>query len=270
MVVSVGMTGVERLARGQALVEFLVLALALLPLFLLMPMIAKYQDVAHAAQMASRYVSFESMTRNAGAGSWKPEAQLAQQARRRFFGNSDAPIKTDDGAGNFPANQNLFWRSPGQQALIADIGRDVTLHFGTASGTAHRDGYSAADDGLPFNLVGAAAQRMGLQSDGIYTAQVDVALLNLPAGLKNYAPFDSINLTMKRHTSVLVDAWTASNPGQVESRIDHPVLFPGALLAPARQLVDPVIGVVELFHVPGPGLGELAFWRDVVPADRLK
>jgi hypothetical protein len=255
--------------RGQALVEFLVLALALLPLFLLMPMIAKYQDLAHATQMASRYVAFEAMTRNDGTGSWKPEAQLAQEARRRFFGNSDAPIKTGDGAGNFSTHQNPFWRSLVQQALIEDIGRDVTLHFGPGAGPTHATGFGAADDDFPFNLADTA-QQLGLQGRGIYTAQVDVALHNLPADLKHYAPFDSINLTMKRHTSVLVDPWVARDAEQVESRLGHPALFPGGLLAPAARHIDPVIGAVDLFKVPGPRLGELGFWRDVVPADRLK
>jgi hypothetical protein len=255
--------------RGQALVEFLVLALALLPLFLLMPMIAKYQDLAHATQMASRYVAFEAMTRNDGAGSWKPEAQLAQEARRRFFSNSEAPIKTNDGAGNFSRDQNAFWRSPGQQALIADIGRDVTLHFGPGAGLAHADGLSTGADGLPFNLA-LTAQQLGLPVKGIYTAQVDVALLNLPADLKNYAPFDRINLTIKRHTSVLVDPWAAQDPAQIEARLTDPRLFPGVMLAPAARYIDPGIGAFELFNVHGPKLGELAFWRDTVPGDRLK
>ncbi len=255
--------------RGQALVEFLVLALALLPLFLLMPMIAKYQDLAHATQMASRYVAFEAMTRNGGASSWKPEAQLAQEARRRFFGNSEAAIKTNDSAGNFSSDQNPFWRSPGQQALIEDIGRDVTLHFGPGAGLAHADGIEAGADALPFNLA-LTAQLLGLQAPGIYTAQVDVALLNLPADLKNYAPFDHINLTIKRHTSVLVDPWAAQDAARIESRLSAPALFPGIMLAPTARYVDPGIGAFELFKVRGPKLGALAFWRDTVPVDRLK
>ena len=255
--------------RGQALVEFLVLALVLLPLFFLMPMIAKYQDLAHATQMASRYVAFEAMTRNDGASSWKPQAQLAQEARRRFFSNSEAPIKTNDGAGNFSAHQNPFWRSPGQQALIEDVGRDVTLHFGPGAGLAHANGFSPGADGLPFNLA-HTAQQLGLQEPGIYTAQVDVALLNLPADLKNHAPFDRINLTIKRHTSVLVDPWAAQDPPQIESRLSDPLLFPGVMLAPAARYIDPGIGAFELFNVRGPKLGALAFWRDTVPPDRLK
>jgi hypothetical protein len=98
-----------RQQHGQALTEFLVVALAVIPLFLLIPVIAKYQDINNATQMASRYVAFDAMTRNDTVSSgWKPVDQLAAEVRRRFFSNPDAPIKTDDVAGNFKANQNLL------------------------------------------------------------------------------------------------------------------------------------------------------------------
>ena len=36
--------------RGQALTEFLVISLVLISLFLLLPVIGKYQDISHASQ----------------------------------------------------------------------------------------------------------------------------------------------------------------------------------------------------------------------------
>ncbi len=124
-------------------------------------------------------------------------------------------------------------------------------------------------DSLPFNPA-YTAQQLGLQAQGIYTAQVDVALLNLPADLKNHAPFDHLNLTIKRHTSVLVDPWAAQDPARIESRLDHRLLFSGVMLALAARYIDPVIGAVEFFNVRGPKLGELSFWRDTGPPERLK
>ena len=110
--ISVRQQPASRPAAGQALTEFLVVALALIPLFLLVPMIAKYQDISHFTQLASRYAAFDAMTRNDSVSTWKPEAQLADEVRRRFFSNSDAPIKTGDVVGNFDANRNLFWSNP--------------------------------------------------------------------------------------------------------------------------------------------------------------
>lgn len=82
-----------RRQAGQALVEFLAMAAPLLGLFLLMPMIGKYQDIAHATQMASRYAAFDATVHNDAAGSSKPPAQLAAEVRRRYFSRPDAPSR---------------------------------------------------------------------------------------------------------------------------------------------------------------------------------
>lgn len=253
--------------RGQALTEFLVAAVALIPLLLLTPVIAKYQDIGSSTQAASRYVAFDAMTRNDSVSSWKPEAQLADEVRRRFFSNIDAPIKTNDVAGNFKAHQNLFWRDPRDAPLIADFNSDVTVSFGASRAGTHGGGFSAASDGAIFVLH----DQLGLPAKGIYTANVSVKVANLPAGLKFYTPFDQINLSIGRSTSVAIDAWTAKNPSQVESKIAaSPVIFPVGNLAAVSPVVDAAVGIIDLpGGISGPQLGRLEFWRDVVPRDRL-
>jgi hypothetical protein len=262
--------------RGQALTEFLVLALALVPLFLLIPLIAKYQDISHAVRMASRYVAFDAMTRNDTQSTWKDPAQLGGEVQRRFFSNADAPIKTGDVAGNFVAHQNQFWRGPAGAPLIADFGADVSVSFAPGGRPTQADGFSAASDGVPFNqLAGTSipvkiAGEFGLKAKGIFTGNVTVRLANLPAGLKAYEPFDKIDLTMSRHTSLLVDGWPARDPAQVQSRIDSPYLVPGSNLTPVAPVIDASVAVFEVGQLRGPQLGKLDFWVDVVPPDRLK
>ena len=254
-------------AKGQAVVEFLVFSVALIPLFLLVPMIAKYQDIAHSTQMASRYVAFEATTRNDSSGTFKPVNQLADEVRQRFFSNPDAPIKTNDSAGNFKANQNLFWRDPNDKSLIADINSDVTVTFGSSNGSDHSAAFSAAEDGRPFLLNNA----LSLRSRGIYTANVSVKVANLPAGLKFYEPFDQINLTMTRSTSVVIDGWAGSDPNAVQRKLDNPILSPATSLRPLQPFVDIGIRLTEnASPVRAPQLGQLDFWQDVVPADRLR
>lgn len=254
--------------RGQALAEFLVAAVALVPLFLLIPLIAKYQDISHTTQMASRYVAFDAFVRNDSYGNAKPESQLADEVRRRFFSNADAPIKTDDVAGDFLANQNLFWRGAAGQALIRNFNNDVKVSFGAGHSAVHNDGFRAASDGLPFIL----RDKLDLPARGIYTANVSVALANMPAGLKFYEPFDRINLAIGRSTSVAIDPWAARSPQQIETKIGaDPSIFPVASLAGISAGVDGVISVVDApIALPGPKLGQLDFWRDVVPEDRLR
>lgn len=262
--------------RGQALAEFLVMAAALVPLFLLIPMLGKYQDIASQVDAASRYVAFESMTRNDSQNSWKPPAELAEEVRRRYFGHAGTPIKTGDKAGNVDAHRNPFWRGPAGSSLIADFNADVSVSFGPQRGASHDDAFTGASDGQPFN--GAAgtsegpktAQMLGLNARGIYTANVGVRLAKLPEGLAAYAPLDTIDLSMTRHTSVLFDGWQAKNPEQVESRIDHGILVPATALRKLAPVVELGVLVGEGGQMHGPKLGKLDFWRDVVPADRLK
>lgn len=254
--------------RGQALTEFLAVSVAMIPLFLLMPVIAKYQDVSHSTQMASRYVAFDAITRNDATGNWKPESQLADEVRRRFFSNADAPVKTSDVAGNFPANRNLFWSDPSGDPLINNFNHDVQISFGFGNHPNQSGAFSSSSDGTPFALH----NQLGLQARGIYTANVAVTLANLPGGLMFYEPFDKINLSIARSTSLIFDPWAARDPQQVESRVGgNPEIFPAASLQAVSPIVDAAVTTIDLpGAISGPKLGKLDFWRDVVPEDRLR
>lgn len=251
--------------RGQALTEFLIVAFALVPLFLLMPVVAKVQDMAHSTQMAARYAAFEAMARHPGAGGFKPEAQLADELRRRFFGNTEAPIRTGEGAGEAEAQPHAFWRRPDGSPLIQSFS-DVRLSFGAAQAAQHAQGLTPASDGDAFPLHGA----FKLRAHGLYTANVSVALADLPAGLKAYEPFDRIGLVMSRSTSVAIDGWSGRGPAEVQNQLKNTAIFPGRALRSATQVLKPV---VQLAEWPGglqpPRLGEPGFWQDVVPPDRL-
>jgi hypothetical protein len=261
---------------GQALTEFLVVALALVPLFLLMPMIAKYQDLVHQTQMASRYVAFDASARNEWQSSWKEPGQLAGEVRRRFYSNPDAPIKTNDTAGNFDAHRNLFWRGPTDEPLIADFDKDVSISFGEARSASRADGLKAAEDGDPFNKIGGTdvetniASQLSLKAGGIFTGNVSVKLANTPDFLKSYQAFDKIDLSITRHTSLVVNGWDADSPGKVAERIDSKLLVPGTLLRPIASVSGAFIMPFEAAQVQTPQLGQLDFWQDVVPSDRLK
>jgi len=269
-----------RRVRGQALTEFIVLALALVPLFLLIPVIAKYQDIAHVVQMASRYIVFEAITRNGTANTWKPSGQLAQEVQRRFFSNSNAPIKTNDAAGNFKAHQNLFWRNQSGDPLIKNFEHDVQVSFGGGASDDHDAGFTSASDGGPFKGATGMNDALGLSARGIYRANVTVVLASFSdqtdGYTKTFEQFKNINLTISRQTSLLVDPWGAKDPQQVEEKIDKIEIFPGKMLKPVAPLVNAAVVIVEspsCFKgrcIRGPKLGELEFWRDVVPADRRR
>lgn len=273
--------------RGQALTELVVMCLVLVPLFLLMPVVAKYQDISYATQMASRYVAFDAIARNDGMSSWKPVSQLEDEVRRRYFSNSDAPIKTGDVAGDFKANRNLFWSDQNGAPLISNFS-DVKVTFGAAgAGATQSAGFAAASDDTPFSMPVPinVREQLGLLANGVLTAKVSVKLADLPAPAGNpaqtYETFKNIGLTITRGTSVVVDTWTAADPATAESRIYKELLTPGTALnkggvISVREVVGTAVDLVEMpacFPVcqgKGPKLGKLDYWSDRVPADRLK
>lgn len=249
--------------EGQALTEFLVVALAIIPLFLLIPMIAKYQDIGHATQMASRYAAFDATINNPSTTAMKDPAVLTQEVKRRFFSNIDAPIKTNDAAGNFRAHQNAFWRTPNNQPLIADI-HTVAVNLATAdSGGRGMDLLNAAGRGLPPLTPG-----FGLPSSPLYRSNVGVPLVNLPAGIKSYEPFDRLNLRIERSTTVLVDGWSARSVEQARERTERSLPVTQALGIFSR-VSDTTIQLLERGEIRGPRIGQLERYQDIVPADRL-
>lgn len=240
---------------GQALTEFLVVALAIIPLFLLIPMIAKYQDIGHATQMASRYAAFDATVNNPATLGTKNPAMLAQEVRRRFFSNIDAPIKTNDAAGNFRAHQNAFWRGPNNAPLISDLNA-VTVNLVPA--------------GSPSSLAARqTASWFGLPDSPLYQGGVSVPLINLPAGITSYEPFDQINLRIDRSTTLLVDGWSGRDLDTVRSRVDR-MAPAGRALGVAANVLNLPFELIELDKVAPPLVGDLRPWDDVIPVDRLR
>lgn len=251
--------------RGQALTEFLIVSLVLIPLFLLIPMIGKYQDISHATQMASRYAAFDAVLRNDSHNSWKPPRQLEDELRQRYFGPAGVGIVTapEDG----PVLRE-GWSDPYGNALIR-APANIALTFGSGRGSTHDDGYidtsnaGNLSDTTIFPLAGVA----GLGSKGIYRANVAVALANLPAGLNSVEPFDRLDLRIERHASVLPDPWAASSPAQTEKRAG--ALAPISEAMP-QALIDKAVEVIDMTAVAPPVFGDLKRWRDLVPLDRLR
>ncbi len=232
---------------GQSTVEFAVFALAMVPAFLVMTLLGKYIDLNQATEVASRYLAFEGIARNS-SNSWETQSELGVEVRRRFFSNSDAPIKSGDAAGDFVAHRNPIWSDASGKPLLDNFEDQVSVNT-QVSGN---------------NAIAAAsiyAGQLGLSSDNLYTASVTVNPRDI-AGLK---PFDKIGLNVTRKTVLLVDAWTARSPASIRSRIEgSAVMYP---LAGLKELIDPIGQVPTVVFDPALAVGN--FDWDVVPCDRL-
>ena len=237
----------RRCQRGQATTEFAVLALALVPIAIAVPLIGKYIDVNQAAEQSSRYVAFEAAARNTNS-SWKSDAELGVEVRRRFFSNSDAPVKTNDVAGDFAAHRNPLWTDHTGKALLQKFETDVTVQ-------SHKEGYNAIAATAPYR------SELKLSNDNFYTGNVTVKM----ADITGFAPFDKIGLSTTRKTVLLADAWTAKDNAQVRGKIEKSFLmYP---IGPLKSVIDPIGMLPTLVY--DPALKVSAFDWDIVPCDRL-
>lgn len=240
--------------RGQSTVEFVVLSLVMVPLLLIVPLLGKYMDIAQTTAEASRYTAFEGSVRHSSStAGWKSDSDLAIEVRRRFFSNSDAPIKTNDVAGDFNTHRNTLWFDHRGHPLLPDFSKNVGVE-------TQKDSLSQ-----PF---GAFASNFNLPQRNLYTGRVTVKVADI-AGLK---PFDSIGLSMTRGTTVLVDPWAASGPDQVTDKVQGAgLLFPyqplEAIAQPLAVLMsNPVLAILGADTTP-PGVGRVD--PDRVPKDRV-
>ncbi|VUZ23069.1 Uncharacterised protein [uncultured Comamonas sp.] len=242
--------------KGQSLVEFIVIAIALMPLLLLLPMIAKYQDISHTVQVGSRYAAFDATVNNdQTTAGFKPADDLAIEVRRRFFSNPDAPIKTKDAAGDFKAHQNLFWRDPADKPLIRKID-DIAVRVGPSQDV---------DTDRIFLRAGA----FKLNDPPLYEGAIQVPLVNLPSGIRSYEPFDALDLRIGRKTVVMIGNWTGHSPSDVNQKVRASQDLTKALNATSSVMSLPFV-LLELGHVSPPEVGKLERWEDLVPTDRLR
>ncbi|MBS0611604.1 MAG: hypothetical protein JSS24_00345 [Proteobacteria bacterium] len=226
-------------AAGQALAEFCVCLLGLLPLMLAVPLLGKYLDLVYASDLASRYVAFEAIAHDPLNGRLHDD-ELSLDVARRFFNRSDASIRTGEPPGSSPQERNGLWVDHRMQPFLDDPGRQVSV----TTRAATRDPFPAArawwHDGFD------------LRSRNLITGALSVSPAMLPA--------------LQRQTGLLVDDWTALNTRDVQLRIEHA----GTAIYPTEQLhtLLEFAGQFPRLLTDQPVEPGLPDW-EIVPCDRL-
>lgn len=218
--------------QGQALAEFLVTLIALVPLFFIIPMIGNYLDLRSSVVQASRYAVWERTIwlgdSNFAANS-KSENDIQNEIRERFFGAVNTPIKFDDktSRSKLRAQNNLVWSDhTGQKIMLEPYKGGSTASVNHASDQLKTT--------IAASAIGSAASAIsgqsgfGLNKSGLYQAKVQItikpppqlvanlksdsnSLLALPAG-QNILFGGGIGTTFGTG-ALLADAWSAKRPG---------------------------------------------------------
>jgi len=222
--------------QGQALVEVLVLATALVPLLLAVPLVAKYQDVRLAAIAASRTAAFECSARPDACGEEALQAAVADDLRRRHFSSHHRDLLSADGVPDgAPAEQrNRFWVDRRGGGLLAKPS-DVSLGVATGRSDAADGASNRAAGGGAGGVSGAVGATSGLVGPGAFGLDVGGGLItshvqarvSLNRTLAQWLQKpEGMRLVLTGKTAVLVDAWNATSgkggePRSLQSRLEQ-------------------------------------------------
>lgn len=194
-----------RVQRGQALTEMAIVAAVLVPLFLLVPVLAKYIHLRQTAQQAARGAAWEAtVTQDYGIPNRPGQQALLLD---RHFGSATAPILSRaSGASDDAAVGNVMMNMHSGRALVTR--GDVELgSYGNEAAPGPLSQITGLLSEMPFGWSTPNA-------NGLVTAR----LTAMPQNLRNsdgsrprfLAPFDDIDLRMRSEHSVLADPWNAS------------------------------------------------------------
>ncbi|RYG12685.1 MAG: pilus assembly protein [Burkholderiales bacterium] len=245
--------------------EMAVMAAVLIPLFLLIPVVAKYGHIQQMAQQAARNAAWEASVSSNYA--LPNRAQAEREALDRNFALADARIRSNvpTGNGNGEFGDAMLGTFSGRKLLERD---NLQVRRITQTGSPGR-----MDDAL---AVLPRVGRFPPNSNGYVTSEVQLNIRDLKLANGSPArylqPFDNLNLVLDRKQTLLVDAWNASGPRSGARSVVNTIkpLAPTSNLSGLDKVLDmfkpleflPVIGAIGKIE-----LGTVE--PDIVPADKL-
>jgi hypothetical protein len=236
--------------KGQALIEGVVVLLALLSLWVAIPWLSRFQDIALQASHASRFAAF-SMTRNRAA-------MPVQQIREHYFSG--------------PAHQ---WADRRGQALLSLDKSEVSLKISAGAALA-----AQAQPGGSAQLAQLLRSDWRLEDSGIINAHVSVALpafqvLATPAASGSdsikagISQFDKGYPVVSRHTAILAGAGHASSDTDTQIRVSESGLgwsdSAQRSYALGRKIESRMAPVDQAWGRPAPVFDWLLPWAAEVP-----
>lgn len=258
--------GVNRSAmRGQALTELAVMSALLVPLFLLIPIVAKYGHAKQMAQQAARNAAWEATATKDYV--LKSRSQLQAKAIERNFAAADAKISSNIAGGATGEFGDQMLNTFSGRKLLERSDLKVTRYDEASAPGIVTSMIAKFPEALPGEFPPNKA--------GYVTAEVELKLRDLKtsngAPADYLSPMDNLGLVMKQHQTLLADAWNAAGPRQGKRSVASQVksLTPTSNLEPLSKMLDfigaaplPILGQVDKLDI-----GTIE--PDVVPSDKL-
>lgn len=256
----------QKRQAGQALPEFIPLAIVLVPIFLLIPFLGKLADMNQTSIQAARYGAWE---RTVTSEFNKNDAQIQNEARKRFFGTNRVYIQTGDVPQEQDNQHSVLWRDQSGRRMLNQFTSanaqlpDRTIPSGVLNGgvramrttldiTGRRDRWSVTDRGFYRSefAVDVATNRLSGFDRGVNCA-----------GQQNNA---DTYTCIRRHNVILADGWNSGTREMVTRRVERMLLtnaaaVPMARLSSLAGWMFPELRLLELGYVA----------PDVLPPDRI-
>lgn len=265
-------------ARGNALVETIILVGVMVPLFGALPLLGKISDVNNTTIQSSRYVAWE---RTISDTSKKSTESISTEVNNRFLAKPDLQIKSNQGALTGSDAQNPFWTGFGKQDDDSSPNRLVKSGTGLYVEELYEEPSSLAGQ-LSSGIVQIGktmSQFSGgdwdLETESLFTARIgmDIGSNRLLSGKKSCdnQETDDTFVCIRRSNTILVDGWEAENASHAEDRTK--ALVPAAGFENIGDAAAQIVGMVPFFKDLGTlesdengGFGYVD--SEVVPLDR--
>lgn len=269
----------QRLSRGQAMAEFVVMtAGCLLLLFVLVPVVAKMTDMAYKSQEVARYTAWERTVwyaPNGGKGTTpsqidttnghlatRSDAQIFNSAERRLLAFQSTPASFDPqdiSADTSTLNNNLWrWTHGQSQPMLGsgDMPESSLLRNERTPSVAYSilDTYNDVMGGIAkvvsiFSLGGGDEDLLQVAHPihNFYKSEVElpVSLAGSQLGTRELFPEQVRSLDIRARSAVLADGWVAQSEGHFEEKANDFVLGTIVEKNPVWQTLRSIIGIFE-------------------------
>lgn len=231
--------------RGQALLEGLVVLLALLSLWVGVGWVGRLQDMALQAAHASRYVAF--------ALSRDPGASMEVEMRQHYFSGR--------------AHQ---WSDRRGERLLSSGLNEVTLQIDRQTVLD-----ASAQAGRTSDKAAILRRQWRIEDTGIVASNIAVAPLSGPVRARKTATvtglndFDRQQFVLRRHTAILTGAGHASSDASTQQVVAESALAwnqsAGSSYALGTDVAAAMSRVDAAWNRPEPIFDWLAPWAGQVP-----
>ena len=248
-------TRVTSRQQGNATVETLLIAAAMVPFFTGIPLVGKMADINNSTIQASRYLAWEQTVASPEPQPQPQQRNLQTEIRNRFYADADLQIRTGRPQVSGEEAMNPMWTGYG----FNDEG-NVNRLIDQTSGVNHHLQHDA-----PGGLVGSllegintmgnamasfSGSRWDVEAQGLYTGEVSIEVTRnafLSPGLDcTDRESDSITACITRANAIFVDSWDAQDANHAGASAR--AFVPAGALANVGNLLAEVPGRVPFFR----------------------